>query len=120
MAADELVELCPHARVPAASEVGVDQILDGRETELVESPDRRLREAGIVELRQRATAPECESGSQFAGGQLGVAGFEGVSSCGEMLFERPQIELPGLDRDHVAGWLGRYRPRSLCPGERLA
>ena len=55
---DELVQFADELGVTPEREVGVDPPLEGREPQLLDPPDRRLRERLVCEVGQRSAAPE--------------------------------------------------------------
>ena len=60
MLAHERLELGGQPRVAAERELGIDAELERGESQLFQARDRRLRERGVGEVRERCAAPEAE------------------------------------------------------------
>ena len=102
MLGDEAFQLADELGVAAEREVRLDPPLERRESKLVQPPDRRLRERLVGEVGERRPAPERErfAESLSRGRRLGTVRLP--QQAGEAV----EIELVGLDAQHVAG-----RPR---------
>ena len=89
-------------RVTAEREVGVDAPLEGSEPQLLDPPDRRLRERLVGEVGERRPSPERE---RFAQPLRDDRGRRSVGLLDE-LREMVEVELASLDAEQVARRLG--------------
>jgi hypothetical protein len=106
MLGDQLLELGDHLAVAAEREARVDVVLDGREPQLLEPPDRLLRERLVAQVRERGARPDRERRAERVGRLLGPAGGQrGAPGGGEPL-EARQIELVRPEPRDVSGALG--------------
>ena len=65
MFGDQCFQLAYELGVPPERKVGVDSPLDRGEPQLLDSPDRRLRERLVCEVGERRSAPERERLSEL-------------------------------------------------------
>ena len=77
MLRDELFHLAYELGMAPECEVGVDPSLEGREPQLLDPADRRLRERLVGEVGQRSAAPQRERLAQLSRGhgRVGVVGL---------------------------------------------
>ena len=54
---DKLLELAHELRVRAERKIGIDPLLQGRQPELLEPVDRRLRKRLVREIGKRRSSP---------------------------------------------------------------
>jgi hypothetical protein len=130
---DQRLELAAQLGVAAASEVGVDSLLNGRKPELFEPPDLTLRERFERKVRQRGPAPQSQRGAQracplLARKQPGLrqqplesAEIRLLGRHGEQIARRLRQHALGAEglaevRDHVLQ-RGRRRPRRVLAPE---
>jgi len=92
---DQRFELGNDFGMAAERQVGVDAELEGRQTNLLESRDRRLRERLVGQIRQRRTAPERERFAQVRGRPLRLATGKRLRRLGRALLEPVQVHLLG-------------------------
>src|SRR5262245_30538014 len=103
MSCGERLELAHQLGVAAESQVGLDSLLERRDTQFFEPRDLVLSERVHGEVRKWRTAPECESFEQRATCQPRTAGAECTSALLEEPLESLSIELVRLDSKHVSG-----------------
>ena len=101
---DERLELRHQLVMAAERQVGVDAILDRRETELLQPGDLALRERLVPELGQRLPAPERERLAQAGRPLLRIVA---LSRLRDQRLEPGQVDLAGRDLQQIAG---RARP----------
>ena len=99
----EALELSDKRLVTAECEVGLDALFERREADLVEAPDRRPGKRLRGEVRERLPAPQIERRPKELGCALGLSADERVAGLFGGALESAQIELVGLELNHVAG-----------------
>ena len=106
--ADERLDLRDELGVRPKLEVGGDPLLEHAEAQILEPVDLRLRERLQLEIGERRATPQSE---RLAEQQRLLLGLGGPRLAYEPL-EAPQIELVGLELEHVAGRSGHEEARS--------
>lgn len=99
---DQLLQLDDELVVASELELGLDPLLPGGESELVESRDLRLREVRVAELQERRATPEGERLSQLLGRALGLAARAGPPRLLERVAEDVAVERAALDAEAVS------------------
>ena len=97
----ERLELGEHGAVPAERELGLEPLLERGEPQLLEPPDRRLRERLVRDVGERGAAPEAESVLQQADGGLGLGPVERLRGLVRPPLEPVQVEPLRLDVEGV-------------------
>src|SRR5439155_14187984 len=87
----------------AEGEVGLDSILERRESKLLEPNDLRLCERLPREIGERCTAPERERGAQRLRRACRVGGPECRSSFLAESHELEEVDGVGLDDEAITG-----------------
>ena len=98
VALDERLELADQLVVPSEREVAVDPLLEGRQAELVEPGDLRLRERLVREVGEGRPAPERERVTEPVGCQLRIVARDRLPSLLQQALERVGVERLGSDR----------------------
>ncbi len=98
----ERLELADELGVAPEREVGLDALLEDRQPQLLEPGDLHLREGLVREVRQCRAPPQRQRLAQLGGGRLRV----GRPRLGHELLEASEVELAGLDAQHVARPVG--------------
>ena len=98
----EALELSDKRLVTAECEVRVDALLERREADLVEAPDRRPGKRLRGEVCKRLAAPQVECRAKELGCSLGVSADERVAGPFGGVLESAQVELVGFDPNDVA------------------
>ena len=88
--------------VPAELQVGVDALLERRQTQVVEPSAFDLREGLRRELRQRGAAPETDRLTDRVRCVNGIAGCERGAPFLDEPLETDQVDVLRLDLEHVA------------------
>ena len=107
----ERLDIADDLAVPFELELRLEPLLGRNEPELLEPLRLAERERLELRVRERRAAPECKRLSQQARPLGAVRG----TSFAQELLEAPEVELVGLDREHVARGLGQedVRPEEL-------
>ena len=100
----------------AEREVGLDPILDCRETKLLESRDLALRKRLVDEVGQGGAAPERERFPERTGSRLGIAACERIAALLDQALEQAHVDLVGLCAEEVTGAAGEQHtgPKQLA------
>ena len=102
----QLVELAHELPVPAEGELRVDALLEGRQSDLLQTLDRDLGERLVLEVCEGRAAPESQGIALQLERRLTLAARERTSCFFRQPFELLQVELLRSDANHVSG-----RPR---------
>jgi hypothetical protein len=103
---DERGELADQLAVTPEREVGLDPVLQRRQTQLLEARDGRLRERLIAEIGQRGAAPQPESVTQQYDRPRRIAGGERLTSLLDQRAKAVDVELAVRDPQQVAAAAG--------------
>ncbi len=107
MLGDERLELAGEVAVTSERQVGLDPVLERRETQLLESHDGRLGERLVREVGKSRAAPEAQRLAKTACCALCITRRGGGSGACRERLEAVQIQLIGLELDDVTGGTGR-------------
>ena len=102
MLLDELLQLAGQVASGAQLEVGVDALLERRESRLLQAADLIAGERLEGEVLERRSSPERQRGAELLGplARLGPAGLRGEP------LEARQVESLRVDTQHISGRLG--------------
>ena len=103
MRRDQHLQLARELCVAAEVQVGVDPVLERGQAQVVEPAALDLRERRGRELRQRVPSPEAYCFADRRCGALGIACRERGAALLDEPFEAEEIDVVGLDLEHVAG-----------------
>jgi hypothetical protein len=106
MLAHERFELRHEGVVPAAGELGLQELLDGRQTQLLEPGDRALGERFVGEFGERGAPPQAEGLLELGDSELDRAVGQASPRVGREPLEPRQVELVLGHPEHVAGRFG--------------
>ena len=98
---DQRLELADQLGVAAEREVGLDPLLERRQPQILQPPGLDSGKRLLAELRQRRPPPERERLAQTADARAGSPAAS-ASRPRKQSLEPPQVELVGLDLEHVA------------------
>src|SRR5581483_4206083 len=102
---DERLELADEPCMATKREIGVDPLLEGGETLVLEAGDLGLREELVGELGERRAPPQRERLAEQARRPSGSPRCERVPSLGRQALEAVEVEFAGIDAQDVAGRL---------------
>lgn len=88
--------------VAAEGELAIDAVLQGGETQLLQSARFRPGEGKVGQLDQGVALPEGEGSDEEPGGSLSVAGGHGGATVDDLLLERQRIDRAGWHLEDVA------------------
>src|SRR5262245_7073494 len=120
MSGGERLELAHQLGVAAESQVGLDSLLERRDTQFFEPRDLVLSERVHGEVGKWRAAPECETFEQRATRQPRTARTECTSALREEPFESLGVELVRLDPKHISGRTRDQDALAPPPRERLS
>ncbi len=101
MVTHQSLELRDELSLPAERKVGFDSLLERGETKLFQSRDLGLGEGLIGQVRERWPAPERQRRAQHFRRLLRIPARPKLSPLGEKALEALDVELLGLERQHV-------------------
>lgn len=102
MLAHERVELADQLRVPTEREIGVDSILERRETLLLEPGRLALRKRLVREVSQRGPAPQRQRLPQPIPRELCITRPQRIAPLGHERLEPVHVELAVFSLEHIA------------------
>ena len=111
---DERLKLADELGMSPAVEVGLDAILEDRESELLEARDLPLGEVGEGDLRERRATPERERLPQLARRRGWIAGGKRLAPLRCQALEETEVKFVGLEPQEVAGCAGDQHPPGLA------
>ena len=109
MLGDQGLELTDQRVMAPELQVGLDPVFERDQTQFLEPRDLVLGEGLVGEVGQRRSATELERLGQGLGGDRRVAAVELLSPLGRQALEPVDIDLLGLDLEHVAATAGDER-----------
>ena len=106
MLGGERLELRDERELAAERELGVDPLLDRRQTQLLEALHLDARERLELEVGERPSLPQALGGAQRLRRGGRIAGCERLAPRRDEPFEVLEVELARLDPEQVAGSAG--------------
>jgi hypothetical protein len=110
--ANERPQLGHELGASAEREIGVDPVLERDQPPLLQPLGLALRKRLVEDVCQRGATPKRERGAQRLGRFAGLALRKLCTSFHEEPFESVEVELVGLDVQHIAGGAPREAPVS--------
>src|ERR671910_41359 len=118
MVADQRLELCDHLGMTAEVQLGLDEVLPGRDPRLLETADLALRERLVGEFRQRRATPQRQGLFEYRQSAFRVAAGQLAAALDHEPFKALRVEPVGTQRLVGVHQEQRQQRPLLAPDER--
>jgi hypothetical protein len=106
MLADQRLQLPHHLGMGAERQLGLDQLLERRDAQVIEPSDLALREPLIGEVRQGRAAPQRQRPLKRRSGAFRAARGEFAPPLGDETLEAVRVEAFGIELQLIAVFAG--------------